>query len=167
MAVMAWMVAQETSRSSLGLFFFSGFLPASDTSLFLLGFFFFWAVSLSFLGSISSSLGLFLTSLTRFLALILVSSPRWSINFDPLTSFTSNPSGSQGDLSEVFCCWMRTSSPLVSFFSLAFCLLSKVSFCCLFFSSCLALASSSLSEPFFFGRFCGSLVFIFRPNIIS
>ena len=55
---MAWMVAQETSRSSSGLFFFSGFLPASDTSLFLLGFSFFWAVSSSFLGSISSSLGL-------------------------------------------------------------------------------------------------------------
>ena len=113
------MVAQETSRSSSGLFFLSGFLPALDTS-----FFFLWAVSSSFLSSISSSLGLFLTNLTWFLALILVSSPRWSISLDPLTSFTWNSSGSQGDLTEVFCCWMRTSSPAFSFFSLAFFLLS-------------------------------------------
>ena len=155
------MVAQETSRSGSGLFFFLAFtFSATNTS------FFFFLGSASF-GAIPSSLGLFFTSLTWFLALILVSSPRWSINFDPLTSFTWNPSGSQGDLTEVFFCWMRTSSPLVSFFSLAFCLPSKASFCWLFFLSCLALASSSLSEPLFFGRFCGSLVFIFRPNIIS
>ena len=74
------MVAQDTSRSSSGLLFLAGSLPALDTSLD-----FFWAGSSSLLGLISSSLGLSLTSLTLFLALTLVSSPRWSINFDPLT----------------------------------------------------------------------------------
>ena len=96
---MAWMVAQDTSRSGSGLLFLAGFLPASDTSSIFL-----WAVSSSLLGLISSSSGLFLTSLTLFLALIFVSSPRWSISFDPLTSLTWNPLGSQGDLTEVLCC---------------------------------------------------------------
>ena len=77
---LAWMVAQDTSRSSSGLLFLAGSLPALDTSLIFL-----WADSSSLLGLISSSLGLSLTSLTLFLALTLVSSPRWSISFDPLT----------------------------------------------------------------------------------
>ena len=68
---MAWMVAQETSRSGSGLVFFLAFpFLAPDMS-----FFFFWAVSSSFLGSISSSLGLLPTNLTWFFALILASSP--------------------------------------------------------------------------------------------
>ena len=110
------MVAQDTSRSSSGLLFLAGSLPALDTSLS----FFFWAGSSSLLGLISSSLGLSLTSLTLFLALTLISSPRWSVNFDPWTLFTWNPSGSQGDLTEVLVCWMRTSFPTLSFFSFAF-----------------------------------------------